>query len=255
MPFSIKILFAIFFLLSMFGCSSKPTTVSGPIGRLGDPIDPSTVGSVSGVVTFTGTAPKRATIDMGQDPACSVAAKQSVLAEGVVVNDGKLANAFVYVKHGAEKYAVRTPEPAVLDQKGCRYEPHVMGLVTGQKLRILNSDPAMHNVHPTAKNNESWNISQMPGAAPMEKTFTQEELMLPITCNQHPWMKMYVNVLPHPFFAVTDSEGRFEIKDLPPGEYTLAVVHEKLGPAQETQIKIAPKESRRDVQFAFAQAK
>jgi plastocyanin len=222
---------------------------------VGDPIDPSTTGSVSGVVTFTGTAPKRVTIDMGQDPACSIAAKHAVLAEGVVVNEGKLANVFVYVRQGAEKYTVPPPEPAVLDQKGCRYTPHVMGLVTGQKLRILNSDPAMHNVHPTAKKNESWNISQMPGAAPMEKTFTQEELMLPITCNQHPWMKMYVNVLPHPFFAVTDSEGRFEIAGLPPGEYTLTVVHEKLGPGQETQIKVAPRESKRDVQFAYTQSK
>ena len=251
-----RFLCAIFIWFFILGCnSSKPTTISGPIARVGEPIDPATVGSVSGTVTFIGTPPKRATIDMGQDPACSFASKEPVLAEAVVVSEGKLANAFVYVKQGGEKFAVPTPEPAVLDQKGCRYVPHVMGLVAGQKLRILNSDPAMHNVHPTARNNESWNISQMPGASPMEKTFTQEELMLPITCNQHHWMKMYVNVLRHPFFAVTDSDGRFEIKGLPPGDYKLAVVHEKLGPGQELEIKVAPKEAKGDLRFVYTQSK
>jgi plastocyanin len=258
-----KLFLTLFFLsLSFLGCNrgSPPAENMGassqPTQPIGEPIDPATVGSVSGAVTFAGTPPKRATIDMDQDPACSVAAKEPVLAEGVVVNDGKLANAFVYVKQGAEKFAIPVPaEPAVLDQKGCRYDPHVLGLVAGQRLRVLNSDPAMHNVHPTAAKNKSWNVSQMPGAAPIEKTFTQEELMLPITCNQHPWMKTYVNVLKHPFFAVTDNQGRFEIKGLPPGEYTLAVVHEKLGAGQEAQIKVAPKQATREMQFVYTQAK
>jgi plastocyanin len=244
--------------LLVVGCKQEPTTLSGPIAQkrqatVTQHIDPSMVGSVSGTVTFAGAAPKRAAIDVGYDPACSYAVKEPNFSEGVVVNNGTLANAFVYVKQGAEKFAVSPPaEPAILDQKGCRYEPHVMGLVAGQELRILNSDPAMHNVHPTAKNNESWNVSQMPGAAPIEKTFEKEELMLPIVCNQHPWMKMYVNILQHPFFAVSDSQGKFEIKGLPPGEYTLAVIHEKLGPAQEVQVKLAPKQAKQGVQFTYA---
>jgi plastocyanin len=251
-----KLFLSVFFCLVLVACNSKPTTLEGPVARIGERIDPATVGSISGTVAFTGTPPKRMPIDMGQDPACSYASKQPTLSEAVVVNDGKLANAFVYVKQGPDKYFVPVPtQPAVLDQKGCRYQPHVMGLVAGQRLRILNSDPAMHNVHPTAANNESWNVSQMPGAATIEKTFTQAELMLPITCNQHPWMKMYVNVRRHPFFAVSDAEGKFEIKDLPPGEYTLAVVHEKLGAAEELQVKLAPKEAKQGVQFAYGQAK
>src|SRR5262249_24329412 len=253
-----KHLFSVFFCLAVVACTSKPTTISGPVAvvKQGEKIDPATVGSVNGTVTFTGTSPKRVAIDMSQDPACSYAAKEPNLSEAVVVNDGRLANAFVYVKQGPDKYAVPVPaEPAVLDQKGCRYHPHVMGLVAGQKLRILNSDPAMHNVHPTALKNESWNISQMPGTQPIEKTFTQEELMLPIMCNHHPWMKMYVNVLKNPFFAVTDADGKFEIKGLPPGEYTLAVVHEKLGPGQEVKITLAPREAKQGVQFAYAQGK
>jgi plastocyanin len=243
-------------LLGLAGCTSKPTTLSGPVARIGEKIDPATVGSISGTVSFTGTPPKRMPIDMSQDPACSYAAKEPNLSEAVLVADGKLANAFVYVKQGPEKYAVPVPaEPAILDQKGCRYHPHVMGLVAGQKLRILNSDPAMHNVHPTSAENESWNVSQMPGAAPIEKTFTKEELMLRIICNQHPWMKMYVNVLRHPFFAVSDAEGNFEIKGLPPGDYTLGVMHEKLGAGQEMQVKLAPKEAKQDVRFTYPQAK
>ena len=241
----------------MAGCKQE-RILSGPVAvvKEGEKIDPATVGSISGTVTFTGTPPKRLAIDMGQDPACSYAAKEANLSEAVLVNNGKLANAFVYVKQGPEKYAVPVPaEPAVLDQKGCRYQPHVMGLVAGQKLRILNSDPAMHNVHPTAKNNESWNVSQMPGAAPIEKIFTQEELMLPIICNQHPWMKMYVNVVKIPFFAVSDAEGKFEIKGLPPGEYTLTVVHEKFGAGQDVHLTLAPKEAKQGVQFAYSQAK
>jgi plastocyanin len=252
-----KFLFAFFVSLAIVGCNSPQsrTTISGPIAQVGENIDPATVGSVSGTVSFSGTPPKRVAIDMDQDPACSQA-KEPNYSEAVMVSNGKLANAFVYVKQGAEKFAVAAPaEAAVLDQKGCRYQPHVMGVMVGQRLRILNSDPAMHNVHPSAVKNESWNVSQMPGAAPIERTFAQEEFMLPIGCNQHPWMKMYVNVLKHPFFAVTDDEGRFEIKGLPPGEYTLAVVHEELGGGQEPQITLAPKETKREVQFTYAQAK
>ena len=251
-----KLFFSVFFCLALLACNSKPTTLEGPVARVGEKIDPATVGSISGTVSFTGTPPKRMPIDMGGDPACSYAAKEPTLSEAILVNDGKLANAFVYVKDGPEKYFVPVPkEPAVLDQKGCRYHPHVMGLVAGQKLRILNSDPAMHNVHPTPKNNEGWNVSQMPGAAPIEKTFTQEELMLPIICNQHPWMKMYVNVMKNPFFAVSDAVGRFEIKGLPPGEYTLAVVHERLGAGQEVHVTLAPKEVKQRVQFTYPESK
>jgi hypothetical protein len=251
-----KLFFPVFFCLALVACNSKPTTVSGPVAIVGKKIDPASVGSISGTVAFNGTPPKPQAIDMGQDPACSYASKQPNLSESVVVNDGKLANAFVYVKQGAEKYGVLPPkEPVILDQKGCRYQPHVMGMIAGQELRILNSDPAVHNVHPTPKNNEGWNVSQMPGAAPIEQTFTQEELMLPIICNQHPWMKMYVNVRQHPYFAVTDAEGKFEIKRLPPGEYTLAVVHEKLGAAQDVHVTLAPKEARHGMQFSFTASK
>ena len=121
------------------------------------------------------------------------------------------------------------PKDAVaLNQSGCRYHPHVLGVMAGQTIKIVNGDPTTHNIHPTPKDNREWNESQAPQAAPLEKTFAREEIMLPVKCNQHPWMRMFVNVVKNPFYAVTGPDGKFEIKGLPPGDYTIAFVHEKL---------------------------
>jgi len=189
---------------------------------------------------------------MDMDPGCALAAKGPSLAEAVVVNQGKLENVFVYVKDGLQGYAVSKPtQPAVLDQIGCRYSPHVLGLVAGQTLRILNSDSTMHNVHPVPQNNPQWNESQMPKGDPKERTFANPELLLPVTCNQHPWMKMYVNVVSNPFFAVSDKKGNFTIQGLPPGTYTIAAVHEKLG-TQEMKVTVTPKQNQA-ADFTFRQ--
>jgi hypothetical protein len=115
--------------------------------------------------------------------------------------------------------------------------------MTGQTVQIKNDDPTTHNIHPTPKDNREWNESQPPSAPALEKNFTREEIMLPVKCNQHPWMKMYVNVVKSPFFAVTDKSGKYEIKGLPPGDYTLGFVHEKLG-EQEQKVTVAPKEAK-----------
>ena len=204
------------------------------------PIDQSTVGSISGTVKYPGAAPKPAKIDMSQDPAC----KGDNTAETLLVNGGNLENAFVYVKEGLGNRTFDVPKQAVtLDQKGCRYHPHVLGIMTGQQLQVINSDPTTHNIHPTPKDNREWNESQPPKAAPIEKTFAREEIMLPVKCNQHPWMKMYINVVKSPFFAVTDKGGKYDIKGLPPGNYTIAVVHEKLG-EQTQQVTVGPKEAK-----------
>ena len=125
--------------------------------------------------------------------------------------------------------------------------------MVGQPLKILNSDNAEHNVHPMPKNNREWNESQMPRGAPIIKTFQHQEIMMPVECNQHPWMKMYLNVLPHPYFAVSGTDGTFEIKDLLPGEYTLAAMHEKFG-EQTVKIIVAPKEKVKS-DFTFAPGK
>jgi plastocyanin len=204
------------------------------------PIDPATVATVSGTVKFEGTAPKPSKIDMSQDPAC----KGTNEAENVVVEGGDLANVFVYVKDGLGSRTFDVPKDAVvLDQSGCKYHPHVLGVMAGQTVQIKNDDQTTHNIHPTPKDNREWNESQPPSSAPLEKNFAREEVMLPVKCNQHPWMKMYVNVVKSPFFAVTDKSGKYEIKGLPPGDYTIAFVHEKLG-EQDQKVTVAPKESK-----------
>jgi plastocyanin len=220
----------------------KAATAAAPA----TPVDQATVGSVSGVVKFAGAAPKPAKIDMSQDPAC----KGDNSAETLVVNGGNVENAFVYVKEGLGSRTFNVPKDAVtIDQKGCRYHPHVLGVMTGQQVKILNSDPTTHNIHPTPKDNREWNESQPPKASPIEKTFAREEIMLPVKCNQHPWMKMYVNIVKSPYFAVTDKDGKYTLKGLPPGDYTVAVVQEKLG-EQTLKVTVGAKESK-TADFAY----
>jgi plastocyanin len=204
------------------------------------PIDPATVATVSGTVKFDGAAPKQAKIDMSQDPAC----KGMNEAENVVIAGGDLANVFVYVKDGLGNRTFDVPAtPVVLDQSGCKYHPHVLGVMAGQTVQIKNDDQTTHNIHPTPKDNREWNESQPPSSAPLEKNFAREEIMLPVKCNQHPWMKMYINVVKSPFYAVTDKDGKYEIKGLPPGDYTIAFVHEKLG-EQDQKVTVAAKDTK-----------
>jgi plastocyanin len=223
--------------------ASAPAAAPAPAAT---PIDPATVATVSGTVKFDGAAPKAAKIDMSQDPAC----KGTNTAETEVVSDGHLANVFVYVKDGLGNRAFDVPKEAItLDQSGCKYHPHMLGVMAGQTVKIVNSDPTTHNIHPTPKDNREWNESQPPQSAPLEKNFAREEILLPVKCNQHPWMKMYVNVTKNPFYAVTGADGKFEIKGLPPGDYTIAFVHEKLG-EQDQKVTLAAKDSKTvDVTF------
>ena len=234
-------------LLVLAACSKKENTEQSnntateqQAQPAATPIDPATVATVNGTVKFDGAAPKPAKIDMSQDPGC----KGTNEAESVVVSGGDLANVFVYVKDGLGNRTFDLPkDPVVLDQKGCQYHPHVLGVMAGQTVQIKNDDPTTHNIHPTPKDNREWNESQPPSSPALEKNFAREEIMLPVKCNQHPWMKMYVNVVKSPFFAVTDKSGKYEIKGLPPGDYTLAFVHEKLG-EQDQKVTVAAKETK-----------
>ncbi len=212
-------------------------------------VDPNTAGSISGVISFAGPQPKTVTLDMSQDPSCPAKRQPS---EGFVFNDGKLANVFVYVKEGLPPGRFPVPsEPVVLDQKGCRYIPHMLGMMAGQPLKILNTDTADHNVHNMPQKNPQWNESQMSGDPPVLKPFPNPEMMVPLQCNQHPWMRAYVNVMPHPYFAVSASDGKFTIPNLPPGSYTLAAVHEKFG-EQTMKVRVDAKGAAK-ADFTFAQ--
>jgi plastocyanin len=246
------VVFLLFIALLLSGCSQSPSPQPAgspsPQKAVATVIDNNTVGTISGTISFKGPAPKLPALDLSADPACPTDPQPQ---DVVVVKNAKLANVFVYIKSGLGQASFAPPsEPAVLDQKGCRYVPHVLGLMVGQPLKVLNNDNAEHNVHPMPKQNAEWNESQMPRGQPIVKTFKHPEIMIPVQCNQHPWMEMYVNVLAHPFFAVSAEDGSFQIKDLPPGDYTLAAVHEKFG-EQTMSITVAPKQTA-SANFVFA---
>jgi hypothetical protein len=186
---------------------------------------------VFGTVRFDGEAPEPRRIDMGQDPACQDINPEA-MTQDLLVNDGGLANVFVYVKDGEvlNQYKFDMPEGAVtLRHTGCQFSPRVLGLFVNQPLSIANDDPTTHNTHPTPTRNGEWNFSTPAAAEPITKTFARPEVLIPVKCNQHPWEKAYVAVLTHPFFSVTDERGAFSIRGLAPGTYKLTAWHEKLG--------------------------
>jgi plastocyanin len=219
-------------------------------------------GTITGKVNLTGTpaaavAPKP--IDMSSEASCAQG-NPNPMTETVVVKDGKLANVFVYVKDGTtadgQKITNLTfPVPAEeisLDQKGCHYRPHMLGLQVGQKLKITNSDSATHNVHPQpnpAIGNEEWNQTQAGGGKPIETSFKRQEVLIPVKCNQHNWMKSYIGVLKHPYFAVTSEDGTFEIKNVPPGTYTVETWQESY--KSKSQQVTVPNKGSASVDFSY----
>lgn len=211
---------------------------------------PENAGAITGIMHFTGHAPARVPIDMSMDPACSLTAAQN-LSEQYIVNNGKLANVFVYVKSGAPiSSAEPDARPVVLDQKNCRYVPHVIAVQQGGNVEFRNSDPAMHNIHTiSAAGNPAIDVSEGPGGAPQTRQFTNPELMMAVRCNNHPWMEAFLNVAPNQFFAVSREDGTFSITGLPPGTYTLAAVHEKLG-ERDMQVTV-PAKSQTRADFTF----
>lgn len=204
-------------------------------------VDPATAASVSGKVRFSGKKPARRPIDMsGEETECKRMHAGAVLAEDFVLNeDGTLANVFVYVSAGLEgkKFEPDTA-PVAMDQTGCLFKPHVVGVRVGQPFVVANNDPVTHNVHPMPEKNREWNQGQPPGAPKIERVFMEPEVMIPVKCNVHSWMKAYIGVVDHPFFAVTGSSGTFELKGLPPGEYTIRAWHERF-PAVEKKVTLA----------------
>jgi hypothetical protein len=231
------------------GAASTPPTAKGT----GQKIDPATTATLSGKVTVDGALPPNVTIKMNADPVCAreTSGTTQTTETYVVGPDGKsLANVFVYVKDGLDKYAFDTPtEPARIDQKDCRYHPHVFGMQVGQPLEIVNSDPTLHNIHAVAKNNREFNNGQPLQGMKTTHAFTAPEVMVPFKCDVHGWMNAYVGVLPHPFFAVTDAGGSFSLKGLPPGTYTIEAWHERLGTSTQT-VTLGEKDSK-EISFTF----
>jgi len=162
----------------------------------------------------------------------------------VLGDQGTLQNVVVYLKGDFSQYSFpRAATPVKIDQKGCLYTPHVAALMTGETLQVSNSDLATHNVNAMAKSNRSWNESEAPGAATINQQFAREEVAIRVKCNVHPWMKLYVAVLRHPYFQVTGKDGSFALKNVPPGKYTLVAWHELYG-TKEQEITISARQEQ-----------
>jgi plastocyanin len=218
-------------------------------------IDPATSGTISGVVRFTGKAPKPIVIDMAQDPACAAAAaKTPNVTEQYATHNGRVANVFVYVKSGLGSRIYAPPKtPVVLDQRGCRFIPHVIAAMVGQPVEFRNGDPTMHNVHivpPGSDDATGVDISQPPMAGTERRSFSTAGVMTPVRCNNHPWMEAFLNIANSPFFAISDAQGRFTISGLPPGRYTLAAVQEQMG-TRTAQVTVEPQRTAK-ITFTFS---
>jgi len=219
--------------------NTGPTTTGKAYSSKGDE------GSITGKVSYTGTAPEAKKIDTSADAACT-SKSPNLMTEDWVIKDGKLANTFVYIKEGTladnskfTETAFPAPSGTVtLDQNGCHYRPHVLGVMVKQDINITNSDPTTHNIHFTPKNNPDWNQSQPNGAAPLTHKLNVAEVLVPVKCNQHPWMKAYIGVLKHPFFAVSAEDGSYTIKNVPPGKYTVVAWHEGQGSGTEKTMEV-----------------
>lgn len=244
-------------LFATAGCNRNPATT--PLATAAKPaaytqIDPATSGTISGTIHFNGKAPTPIAIDMAQDPACGLATKMPNDTEQYLVHDGKMANVFVYIKDGlGNRVYMPSSTPVVLDQKGCRYVPHIVGVMVGQPVEFRNSDPTMHNVHivpPGDQDAAGFDISQPPMGGTQQHVFRAAGLMVPVRCNNHPWMEALLNIVTNPFFGVSDTDGKFSITGLPPGTYTLVAVQEKLG--TQTQSITVQNQKITDANFTFS---
>lgn len=198
---------------------------------------PMPTAAVSGKVNFEGMAPKAAKIQMAADPYCASHSVNAMSEEAVVNADNTLQNVIVYVKSGVTGSFPTPKDPIVIDQKDCRYTPHVLTMMASQPLKIKNSDATLHNIHAWAVANTPFNIGQPVQNMETAKTFDKPEMPLPIRCDVHKWMSSFVGVFNHPYHAVTREAGAYEIK-LPAGKYEIEAWHEKFGTqVQSVEVK------------------
>src|SRR6266568_8222692 len=203
---------------------------------------PPSGGGVTGTVKLDGTAPHQRPIDMSKEPSCAAIHKDHpVTTENVVAGaDGGLANVVVYISEGWSGGEVTPSSQPVFDQRGCQYQPHVLGLDANQHFKVTNSDQTSHNIHPMPKPgsaNHEWNKSQPPGAQPIDAAWASEEVAIHVKCNIHPWMSGYMVVVKTPY-GVSDDKGSYKIENLPPGNYTLTAWQETYG-TQTQKVTVA----------------
>lgn len=207
--------------------------------------------TLSGKVAFEGTAPVAEKMAMDADPTCQMLHPDGAVADDVIVNpNGTLKNVFVYVKEGVTGTYPAPAEAVQFDQKGCQYNPKVFGIRVNQPIEIINSDNTLHNVHALPQKSKEFNLGMPIQGMKLKKAFTSPEVMVKIKCEVHPWMSAYAGVLEHPFYGVTNEEGAFEIKDLPPGDYVVETWHEKYG-TQTQNVTVAAADEAKDLAFSY----
>lgn len=206
-------------------------------------------GVIKGKVVFKGDVAdyKRTKLDTSKDPNCKKAKPKGIGSYKVILNKKTdpvtVRNVLVYVKEGLGDRTFTAPtEPVELKQEGCEYSPHVLGIMAGQPLRVINGDTTNHNIHFLGQVNPQHNFTQPKKDMKKDLTLVRESTFR-VKCDVHPWMGCYMQVFDHPFFAVTGKDGTFELPNLPPGKYTIEAWHEKFG-TQTATVEIAIDETK-----------
>lgn len=219
----------------------------------GPVVPPDSQATVSGMISFEGSPPAAEPIDMSEEPSCARAyGDQGARTQHVLVQDGGLANVFVYVKSDPGLEFPTPSEAVTLDQQDCRYHPHVFGLQVEQPLRITNSDSTLHNINAQPTENRGFNISQPQVGMETTRSFQLQEVMVPVKCDVHGWMNAYIGVLPHPYFATSGQGGSFTLDALPPGTHVIEAWHERYGTQLDT-VTVAAGGSA-EVEFTYSES-
>ena len=219
------------------GDDTASSSSSSPEPAAAEPAAPIGSAVISGTISFDGEVPAARRVRLDSD--CSALHEGNVMADNIVVTDGKLANVFIHVKEGLGDRTFTPPaEPVVFDQVGCMYTPHVFGVMVGQNVKILNSDPFLHNINAQAESNRPFNFGMPKQGDERERSFRVPEVMVKIKCDVHPWMGAYAGVVAHPFFATSSADGSFSIEGLPAGDYVLEAWHEEFG-TQTMNVTVA----------------
>ena len=209
-------------------------------------------GILKGNVKYQGGIPKPKPLRMDADPVCGSSHSERVFSESFIVDDNmNLKNTLVWLKNVSYE-GPTLAEPAILDQKGCIYKPHVLGVMKGQKVIIRNSDATLHNIHSMSDTNKQFNFAMPKVVKEKETIFDNVEEPFYIKCDVHPWMKAWVLVQDHPYFSVTDENGNFSIENIPPGKYEVVAWQEKFKMKRSITKTIEIKDSSETIQdFVF----
>lgn len=212
-------------------------------------------GNLNGTVKYEGKAPKIKSLRMDSDPVCSSAHQDNVYTQSFILDEnGNFANVIVYIKNVNNDNGVPS-DPVILDQRGCMYSPHVLGVQVGQKVKILNSDLTMHNVHGLPKANPEFNFGMPKTVKEKLITFNKPEDPFVVKCDVHPWMKSYIQVFDHPYFNVTGTDGKFTINNVPSGEYEVVAWHEKFGSKRVITQNVTISDGSQTLDFTFTRPK